>query len=653
MEFGEFDNRAIRRDMYRKRWVMKKTRNTTILIADSQVGALSQTRANLAQEVPDWKVISADAGNRAVELAEHNPPDVILSDMRLSDMSGLKLLFRIKAANPAVITVMMSDCGSHDARKMCLDAGVDFFLEKPVDAQRLIGMLGGDQTESDAVFRGSLENLSVPDVLQLVCCRPNPMRLKIDSPTGDAVIEINDGQVIHARANGAVGEAGVYEVSQWRVGKFEVTDIDAVKERTISLPLSQLLLNAVSCGQSPPVQAGVPESASLPQVESDEASFFPAEDTANDVSRVWAPMARYTRPDSRSTSSRRSGTREIVPHDIPALRGHRESEADREPVKLRFKKREPDPVMRVRFRSQAEPRRTRQRSFAPAARRVAIASVAALFLLFVGIRYSGVMSTQYGSDVAPVPDNLVREFVPMVPKFVEGQQVRPSVSYQNRLLPSQTPNTGGPGNAADNSLHPDLISGIRPSSAAEAQPVPLNVSISRNEALMSGNSVGISPHIYEKLDLAQSPWVEVIGVGGKHIGAFAVEIESAQAPVLLSQSMHDALSQDGVELTQVRLRPVQWIQKATEKSLSFWGSNNLPGQHCQYWYSVGVSLDALRSIGLTPGSHAVVRGPTGYQSVRVQLVDRGETKNIWLSEPVREKIGAEGEIDLIKLFPKT
>lgn len=74
MEFGEFDNRAIRRDMYRKRWVMKKTRNTTILIADSQVGALSQTRANLAQEVPDWKVISADAGNRAVELAEHNPP---------------------------------------------------------------------------------------------------------------------------------------------------------------------------------------------------------------------------------------------------------------------------------------------------------------------------------------------------------------------------------------------------------------------------------------------------------------------------------------------------------------------------------------------------------------------------------------------------
>ena len=50
----------------------------------------------------------------------------------------MKLLFRIKAANPAVITVMMSDCGSHDARKMCLDAGVDFFLEKPVDFGTLL-----------------------------------------------------------------------------------------------------------------------------------------------------------------------------------------------------------------------------------------------------------------------------------------------------------------------------------------------------------------------------------------------------------------------------------------------------------------------------------------------------------------------------------
>jgi len=633
---------------------MNKTRNTTILIADSQVAALSQTRANLAREVPDWKVISADAGHRAVELAENNPPDVILSDMRLSDMSGLKLLLRIKSANPGVITMMMSDCGSHDARKMCLDAGVDFFLEKPVDVQRLIGMLGGEKTESDAVFRGSLENLSVPDVLQLVCCRPNPMRLLIDSPVGEALIEINDGQVLHARANGAVGEAGVYEVSKWRSGKFEVTDIDSVRERTISLPLSQLLLNAVSKDEPKPQQEGLPEAASLPQAQGEGESFFPAEDTANDVSRVWAPMARYTRPESRSTSSTRSGgTREIVPHDIPALRGHRESEASTEPVKLRFKQRQPDPVMRVRFRTQEEPRRPRQRSFAPAARRIAIASVAAVFLLFVGVRYSGVLSTQYGRDVAPVLDNIVREFVPMAPKFVEGQQVRPAASYQNRLLPGLTPNTGTTTFTKEDPLHPDLISGIRPSAAAEAQPIPLDVSVSRNEQLLNGNSVGVSPHMYEQLNLAQSPWVEVIGAGGKHIGAFAVKIESAQTPVLLTQSMHDALAQGGEELSQVRFRPVQWVREGTEKSLSFEGATNLPGQNCEYWYSVGVSLDALRSVGLTPGSHAVVRGPTGYQSVRVQLVDLGESEEIWLSQPVREKIGAEGETDLIKLFPKT
>ena len=633
---------------------MNKTRNTTILIADSQVGALSQTRASLAREAPDWKVISADAGHRAVELAEHNPPDVILSDMRLSDMSGLKLLLRIKSVNPSVITIMMSDCGSNDARKMCLDAGVDFFLEKPVDVKRFIGMLGGEKTESDAVFRGSLENLSVPDVLQLVCCRSNPMRLKIDSPSGDALIEIDDGQVIHARANGAVGEAGVYEVSQWRTGKVEVTDIESVRERTISLPLSQLLLNAVAHCDSQSEEPGVPEAASLPQIKRDEASFFPEEDTTNDVSHVfWAPMARYTRPDARPTSSTRSGTREIVPHDIPALRGHRESDTSTESVKLRFKKREPDPVMRVRFRSQAEPRRSRWRSFAPAVRRVAIASVVAVFLLFVGVRYSGVMSTQYGRDAAPVLDNLVREFVPMAPKYVEGQQVLPSASYSNGLLPDQTPNTGERTFAAEDPLHPDMISGIRPSSAAKAQPISLEVSISRNEKLSSGNSVGVSPHLYEKLNLAQNPWVEMIGVSGKHIGAFAVKIDSALTPVLLTESMHDALAQDGVELTQIRFRPVQWVRNATEKSLSFEGATNLPGQHCEYWYSVGVSLDALRSVGLTPGSSAVVRGPTGYQSVRVQLIDRGETEEIWLSQPVRESIGAEGETDLIKLFPKT
>jgi hypothetical protein len=54
-----------------------------------------------------------------------------------------------------------------------------------------------------------------------------------------------------------------------------------------------------------------------------------------------------------------------------------------------------------------------------------------------------------------------------------------------------------------------------------------------------------------------------------------------------------------------------------------------------------VSLEALKRIGLTPGSHAVVRGPSGYQSVRVQLVDRGNDQEIWLSQPVRDSIGAE------------
>ncbi len=44
---------------------------------------------------------------------------------------------------------------------------------------------------------------------------------------------------------------------------------------------------------------------------------------------------------------------------------------------------------------------------------------------------------------------------------------------------------------------------------------------------------------------------------------------------------------------------------------------------------------------------------TIYMMARVQLVDRGHGKEIWLSQPVRDAVGASSEDVQIKLFPKT
>ena len=124
--------------------------------------------------------------------------------------------------------------------------------------------------------------------------------------------------------------------------------------------------------------------------------------------------------------------------------------------------------------------------------------------------------------------------------------------------------------------------------------------------------------------------------------------------MLLTQELADALAKPGMPLTHVRLRKVDWRRKAGTSALEFARVRNLSGKYCEYWYSVGLSLAAMSEAGLVPGADAEIHGPGGNQAVRVQLYDRGEVDEIWLSQPVRDAIGlpADGAVSL-RLMTKT
>ncbi len=133
--------------------------------------------------------------------------------------------------------------------------------------------------------------------------------------------------------------------------------------------------------------------------------------------------------------------------EFPTLRAYRRGGEKTQPVQLRVKQQdhEADPVMRVRFRDPTEVR-PRPRSFAPAFRRIAVAGTAAAIMLFVGIRYTGFFSNEYGRDVAPLLNNLIRDFVPSEKQDEQkNRTVVPSRAYgANPLLSS------GPGPAPTN-----------------------------------------------------------------------------------------------------------------------------------------------------------------------------------------------------------
>ena len=110
-----------------------------VLLVDDDNDILTSMQA--AFEPTGALVETANNGNKAVELAEKNDPDVVILDMMLPGRSGFLVLEKIKARKPKntkphVIMITGNQGGRH---KMYAESlGVSEYFTKPVKMDKLI-----------------------------------------------------------------------------------------------------------------------------------------------------------------------------------------------------------------------------------------------------------------------------------------------------------------------------------------------------------------------------------------------------------------------------------------------------------------------------------------------------------------------------------
>jgi DNA-binding response OmpR family regulator len=110
-----------------------------VLLVDDDADILTSMQA--AFEPTGAVVETANNGNKAVELAEKNDPDLVVLDMMLPGRSGFLVLEKIKAkkprgAKPHVIMITGNQGARH---KMYAESlGVSEYFNKPVKLDKLI-----------------------------------------------------------------------------------------------------------------------------------------------------------------------------------------------------------------------------------------------------------------------------------------------------------------------------------------------------------------------------------------------------------------------------------------------------------------------------------------------------------------------------------
>jgi len=138
---------------------MVQSNGTSILLVEDN----SAERDSLAQllRASSFKVHTADSADKALSYLEEEI-DIVLTDLRMGDVSGMDLLKHWKVKDPETMFLVMTGHGSTQTAIDAIKAGAYHYMTKPLDVDALLVMLRNmarlrDETRKVAQLQSCLD----------------------------------------------------------------------------------------------------------------------------------------------------------------------------------------------------------------------------------------------------------------------------------------------------------------------------------------------------------------------------------------------------------------------------------------------------------------------------------------------------------------
>jgi DNA-binding NtrC family response regulator len=107
-----------------------------ILVVDDEPPQLEVLRLILGGE--GYEVVTAGSGRGALAALRRQPVDLVLTDLKMPDLSGIALLEQILREQPAACVVLMTAHGTIDSAVEAMRKGAFDYLTKPLDREVLL-----------------------------------------------------------------------------------------------------------------------------------------------------------------------------------------------------------------------------------------------------------------------------------------------------------------------------------------------------------------------------------------------------------------------------------------------------------------------------------------------------------------------------------
>ncbi len=152
-----------------------------LLVVDDEQGICSTVEAALS--AAGHVVQVADSGELALSIMRRNPPDILITDLRMDGMSGMDLLGKTREYFPAVTPVIMTAFATIDTAVNAMKHGAYDYLVKPFTPEQLEALVA----RIEEVRRMKEENHRLKDQVEALS---DPSTISSENPRMQRLVEM-------------------------------------------------------------------------------------------------------------------------------------------------------------------------------------------------------------------------------------------------------------------------------------------------------------------------------------------------------------------------------------------------------------------------------------------------------------------------------
>jgi CheY-like chemotaxis protein len=215
-----------------------------ILIVDDEEDLTWTLSKKLSKDKDKFEIVTANSGKDAIDVLNQMPFDLVISDVRMPEVSGLDLLNLIKDQYPSTKVIIMTAYGSSDVQQEASLRGSLNYIEKPFEINELRQIIIDALSEIEG-FKGRVSDFKLSDIIQLNCLGRLSSALAVNHEDEEGMIYFQEGNIVHAESGSLTGENAFYHIMSWPGGEFYVYRDKIPPQESISKGWQSILLESL------------------------------------------------------------------------------------------------------------------------------------------------------------------------------------------------------------------------------------------------------------------------------------------------------------------------------------------------------------------------------------------------------------------------